>query len=622
MKSSSKLACLVLGAALVAVPVLVPFGLYGGAAPADAAKVAPKLSGPSSAVTQDILDAVAEEMGRAMTSLQIGKNPKPYHVSYKLTEVDVNDVVASLGYTTYKKNRRNVFIEARVRVGSPDLDNGNFVHPQDESLDGVVSFPLPLEATPRIAARAAWLVTDQAYKEALVQLRAKLEARASSGGGQSKTPSWSEEQAVVSDADVQVPALEDLDGMAARAETISKSLRDLDQVRDSRVSFTSYLERRWYLNSDGTSLSDTRRVSGVLVAALGQADDGQEIAQYYTKYGHTIADLPEDKDLEKVAARLASTLAALAKAPVLAHYTGPVLFQGEGAAGLVRHTLAPHLGGTPLPEGLRPQDAKAFGGGFNDKLNLKVIAPTLTIVDDPTASDVTGKPVIGGYKIDDEGVAPQKIEVVKKGMLTALLKSRTPSAKGDKSNGHARRTAPGGMFHGTATNVILSGSGAVDQKKLVAKLLAEAKANGLDRALIIRQFDDPAITAEPEMTRRELLVMLQNADPDLPPPSLLVYEVDLKGKETLVRGAQLAEVPLRAWKDVLAVGKTQTVVNFLASGDSYAIAKINTANEGGVPSAGIESSVTTPDLLFKELDVLPYTAGQRPKPVVPRPDTK
>ncbi len=610
MKSMMRIACLVAGAALIATPAL------------EAKKAPPKLSGASSAVTPEILDAVAEEMARAMSDLQIGKNPKPYHVSYKLTEVDVNDAVASLGYTTFKKNRHSVIIEARVRVGSPDLDNGNFVHPQDESIDGVVTFPLPLEATPRIAARAAWLVTDQAYKEALVQLRAKLEARQASGTGQTKIPSWSDEAAVVSEAQVEVPALEDLDGMAARAEKLSATLRGLDGIRDSRVAFTSYLERRWYLNSDGTSLSDTRRVSGVLLAVLGQADDGQELAQYYTRYGTTPDDLPDDAALEKSAAKLATTIAALAKAPVLERYTGPVLFEGEGAVGLLRFALAPHLGGTPVPEGLSPQEAKTFGGALTDKVGLRALSPLLSIVDDPTARTGSGKALIGGYKIDDEGVAAQKIDVVQKGMLKALLMSRTPSHKGDRSNGHARRTAPGGMFHGTATNLILSATGGLDRKKLVAKLLAEAKANGLDRAVIIRQFDDPSITAMPEMTRRELLVMLQNHDADLPPPSILVYTVDLKGKETLVRGAQLAEVPLRAWKDVLAAGKTQSVLNFLASGDSYTIQKINTSNEGAVPSSGIESSVTTPDLLFKELDVQPYTAGQRPRPVVPPPSAK
>jgi hypothetical protein len=584
--------------------------------PKDTPKEAPKVGGPSSAVTPEILDAIAEEMNRAMTGLQIPRQAKPYHISYKVTEVDVNDVVSSLGFTTSKKNRHFVTIEARVRVGSIDKDNANFVVAGGEFIDGVVAFPLPLEATPSIARRATWRVTDEAYKEALLQLQYKNDARASGGGSQE--PGWSDAPAVVAEDAVLVSELESLDDLVKRADTVSATLRDRE-LRDSRVAMTSYLERRWYLSSDGTSAHDTRRVSGVLLVAIGQADDGQDLPQYYTRYGKTAADLPSDDELIAAADKLADTVDALRKAPVIERYTGPVLFEGEGAAGVVRYTLAPHLGGTPLPEGLRPQEAKQFGGALADKVGLKVLVGGLSIVDDPTVDKAAGKPLIGGYKIDDEGVAAAKVDVVKGGMLKALLMSRTPAKKGDVSNGHARRTAPGGMFHGTATNLILSGKGGLARKALVGKLLAEAKGNGLGYGVIVKQMDDAAITSQPEMTRRELLAMFQNTDTDLPPPATLVYKVYPGGKEELVRAAQVGEVPVRAWKDLIAFGKNATVLNFLASGEGYVIQKINGANEGAVPSSGIESAVVTPDLLFKELDIVPYTVGKRAKPAVARP---
>ncbi len=614
-----KYAAVALGAALVAVPMLWPAGDDGAAL----AKPAPvKLAGASTAVTPEILDAIAEEMNRSMQSLQIGRAPKPYHISYKVTEVDVNDVVSSLGHATTRRNRHFVNIEARVRVGSIDVDNANFVVAGAEAYDGVSAFTLPLEATPRIARRATWLVTDTAYKEALIQLQAKNDARRASGGAKQDVPGWTEEQAVVAEDPVDVPALESLDDLEARANTLSATFRDHTDVRDSRVAFTSYLERRWYINSEGTSAHDTRRASGVLIAAFGQADDGQELGQHWSRYGRTAADLPKEAEMKAAADQLAALIGQLAKAPKLDRYTGPVLFEGEGAAGIVRYTLAPHLGGTPLPEGLAPAQAKQFGGGLADKVGLKVLSDNLSIVDDPTASKAGGHALIGGYAIDDEGVAAQKVEVVKNGMLQTLLHSRTPSKKGEKSNGHARRTAPGGMFHGTATNLILTGKGGMDRKKLVAKLLAEAKANGLPHAIIIKRMDDAAATATPEMTRRELINLYQNADTDLPPPATLVYKVTFDGKEQLVRPVQLGEVALRTWKDVIAVGKTQTVANFLASGDGYVIQRLTGVGDGAVPSSGIESSVTTPDLLFKELDLSAYTIGKREKPAIPRPDGK
>ena len=38
-----------------------------------------------------------------------------------------------------------------------------------------------------------------------------------------------------------------------------------------------------------------------------------------------------------------------------------------------------------------------------------------------------------------------------------------------------------------------------------------------------------------------------------------------------------------------------------------------------MPSSGIESSIITPDLLLKELDLGGSSAGERPLPLLPKP---
>ncbi|HEX7842648.1 MAG TPA: metallopeptidase TldD-related protein [Kofleriaceae bacterium] len=585
----------------------------------DAGKAQPSLGPPSKAVTNEILDAIAEEMNRAMTQLEIPGAPKPYHIAYKITEVDVNDCVASLGFTTNRRNRHFVNLEARVRVGSPQLDNGNFVVPGGEELDAVSGINLPLEATPRLARRSAWLVTDAAYKEALIQLRAKLEAR-KTGGARPDIPGWTTEKPVVGEEAVLVQPLETLDELEARARNLSSAFRDQAAIRESRVAVTSYLERRWYLTTEGTSVTDTRRASGIAISASGQAEDGQLLHQYFLRYGQTAKDLPGEDELKAETRKLIDGLAALQKAPVMDHYSGPVLFEGEGAVGLIRSTLSPHLGGTPVPEGLNPQEAKTFGGALTDKVGLRVLAPSLSITDDPTAREGAGKALIGGYKIDDEGVAGQRVEVIKDGVLKSLLTSRTPSAKGQVSNGHARRMAEGGAFHGSATNLFVTGKGAMPRKALEQRLVGAAAAEGLKYGVVIRRFDDAAVTAAPEYARRELFAMIKSTDQQLPPPTLLAYKIYPGGKEELVRGVQLAEVPIRAWKDVIGVSKETTVYNFLAAGESQLQLRLGAgSDEGSVPSSGIESAIITPDLLMKELDLGGSSAGERPLPVLPKP---
>jgi len=591
---------------------------FAAQASAIPAKELPK-GPPSKAVTEEILDAVAEEMNRAL-SLEIPGAPKPYHISYKVTEVDVNDAAATLGQTTSKRNRHFVNIEARVRVKFDSIDNSNFSVATAEEIDGVAALNLPIEANARIARRAAWLVSDTAYKEALMQLRAKLESRRAGGSRPSDVPSWTPTKPIVSEEPVLVPALESLDELENRAKALSAVFRDHGHIRDSRVAVTSYLERRWYLTTEGTSVTDTRRASGVVIAATGQANDGQPLQDYFLRYGHTAKDLPSDKDLEAEARKLTETIAALAKAPVIERYSGPVLFEGEGAVGVLRFTLAPNLGGTPVPEGLSPQDAKTFGGALTDKVGLKVTASTLSLYDDPTARDGGGKALIGGYKIDDEGVAAERVEVIKDGTLKTLLLSRTPSQKGQVSNGHARRTADGGAFHGSATNLFVVGKGATPRAALRQKLLAQARADGLKYGLIIRRFDDAAITSAPEFSRRELVQLIKTTDQQLPPPTVLAYRLYPNGKEELVRGAQLAEIPIRAWKDVLGVSKETTTYNFLAANESQLQLRLTGGTDDGfVPSGGIESGIVTPDLLLKEIDVLSTSAGDRPAPILPKP---
>jgi hypothetical protein len=305
---------------------------------------------------------------------------------------------------------------------------------------------------------------------------------------------------------------------------------------------------------------------------------------------------------------------------VIDRYSGPILFEGEGAVGLARYSLAPNLGGTPVPEGMSPQEARQFGGALEDKVGLRALAPLLSIIDDPTAKEGDGKALIGGYKIDDEGVAAQKVEVARDGKLMTLLTSRTPSQKGQISNGHARRTADGGAFHGSATNLFISARASVPRKALEARLLSEARAEGLKYGLIIKRFDDAAITGAPDFTRRELMQMLKSTDRLLPPPAVLAYKLLPGGKQELVRGVQLDEIPIRAWKDVIGTSTERTVFNFLASDSDQLTLRIQGGTDDGfVPSGGIESSIITPDLLVKEMDVTGSTAGERSLPVVPPP---
>ena len=178
---------------------------------------------------------------------------------------------------------------------------------------------------------------------------------------------------------------------------------------------------------------------------------------------------------------------------------------------------------------------------------------------------------------------------------------------------------PGGVYRGAATNLSISGKKAQSRKLLRKKLLAEAKAQGLPFAMIIKQFDDVEITSNTEISRVAKIQLLQSMNPQSPPTATLAYRLYPDGREELVRGVQLEPVDMRAWRDVVGVGKKKALKNFLATTDSPFFKLIAGAGPGRVPSAGIESSISTPDLLFRELDLKASKYGLRPPPLLPAP---
>jgi len=160
----------------------------------------------------------------------------------------------------------------------------------------------------------------------------------------------------------------------------------------------------------------------------------------------------------------------------------------------------------------------------------------------------------------------------------------------------------------------------VPRSALRARLLSAARAAGNKYGLVIRKLDDAAITAAPEFSRRELVQLIKSTDQQLPPPAVLAYRVYPNGKEELVRGVQLAEIPMQTWEDVLGVSKETTTYNFLAAAESQLQLRLGGGtDEGFVPSGGIESGIITPDLLFKRLDVQGVSSGSRPAPILPKP---
>jgi predicted Zn-dependent protease len=63
----------------------------------------------------------------------------------------------------------------------------------------------------------------------------------------------------------------------------------------------------------------------------------------------------------------------------------------------------------------------------------------MDVVDDSSQAELGGRPLLGHYLFDMEGVAPKPLTLVEKGALKTFLFTRTPVTKDfPGSNGHAR----------------------------------------------------------------------------------------------------------------------------------------------------------------------------------------
>jgi hypothetical protein len=292
-------------------------------------------------------------------------------------------------------------------------------------------------------------------------------------------------------------------------------------------------------------------------------------------------------------------LQQLRRAPLLESYTGPVLFEGLAAAQLMRALLPGNLSGTR--PALGPNGRRAKGTRFAGKIGKPVLPPSISVEDDPTLRELGGVPLVGAYSLDDEGVPARKVLLVQRGKLKGFLMSRSPRKDFPHSNGHGR-VGLVGEVRGRVGNLLVKARGK-SRRQLRRMLLARARAAGEDVAMVVRQLE------QPRGGRSVFFRALMGIGATGVPRPVLAYKVGSDGKETLVRGLEFAQVPVRALRQIIGVGRKPTVHNY-------------TGAVGGIPlpgRMGIPRAVVSPDLLFQELELTRAKGKRRKLPLLPRP---
>jgi len=259
-------------------------------------------------------------------------------------------------------------------------------------------------------------------------------------------------------------------------------------------------------------------------------------------------------------------------------------------------------------------------GGKSDwvsRIGARVLPTSITVMDDPGAKDFNGKPLIGSYKVDDEGVPAQKVVAVENGTLKQLLMSRRPGPDSDKSNGHGR-SAFLNDAKPTPSNLIFTSSETVPAAELKKKFLDICRANKQEYCLEVKEMDNPAISLLHQEDFSELLASYGggagNGD-RLPLIVARVYPAD--GHEEIVRGTRITGLNARVLRNVTAVGNDPFVYNYMQTQNAgFAGTALGAF---GSAQNGLPASVVAPSLLFEELDVRGARGEPKRLPLVPAP---
>jgi predicted Zn-dependent protease len=480
-----------------------------------------------------VLKAMLTELDRSKSDLQLKDFQKPFFIQYSIEEIDNFETKAEFGATSNSLRKHVRVARVTVRVGDYKLDSSG------GRSDGSVQFAA-LDDDPIALRSALWMATDQAYKNALAayaQKQAELK--------QVETPpqadDFSKETPVISLAE---PLKLKVDERAweARVARSSGLYRTDASVKDGQrdvqysvASFSARVTTTWLVTSEGVIVRKSAAGYQESFEVGTQAADGMRLDRSYATTGTSLKDLDAPEVFEKNAVALIASLTDLRKAPLVEEeYHGPLLMSSDAGADTLRTLVASGVTATRPKMGTEART----NGPFASSYHARVLPESFDVVDDPGLKSYDGKGLVGAYDVDDEGVPAQAVKVVVAGILENYLIGREPVRDFPQSNGHGRAGLAAAPKPTIGVLQVTTRDGLTDEE-LNSKLLALAKDRGLKNVYDVT-------TMGAKLTPR------------------LLYRVTPEGKRELVRGAELADLDLRALRSgVVAAGKQLWIANNL-----------------------------------------------------------
>lgn len=518
-----------------------------------------------------IIKAMDAELKRSMKKLS-KLDPPIYFLSYQINLEKNVSIASTLGENaySYKNNRYTADIDARA--GSRELDNTRKLKSLDygqRNPNILVNGYMP---SPKQIRNMLWILTEDAVTSAQEDyLKVKTNALTSSQR-EDNSNDFSDKGKAASYyapiADSPLISQQMLDEMIKRTDEYSAIFKNQDFILSSAVSYSATLNNKYFVNSEGTKIVQGQILARLSYNITSRNKDGM-ILERNNYYDFTTPD--EIPSSEKVISDIEQSIAelkTLQNAPAAEPFHGPVILRNR-ATGVFFHEILGHR-----VEGHRQKDDD-FGQTFTNKINEQVISPLISVYDNPTMKYFNNIPLRGYYAYDDEGVASQNVTIIKKGVLSNFLMSRSPIKGFDVSNGHGRKQA--GYRPVSRMGVtIVEAEQTVPFDTLKQMLKEEIKKQNKPYGLIIDDISGG-------------FTMIDTSNPQaFKVNPLLVYKVYPDDRpDEIIRGADIVGTPLTSFNKIIAAANDYDVFNGSCGAES-----------GWVPVSAI-----APSVLISELEV-------------------
>ncbi len=535
-----------------------------------------------------LLNLMQTELNRNMQLLEKEKNPV-YLLSYRIEDVQKQSLASEFGALFDSKKTSTRRLTIQVRVGSKEFDNFQETRKLDYSMgsSGIsIGITLSLDDDSKSIQQTLWRETERAYRAAVKKYEHIKTSKSLLVEKEDKSPDYSDAEVVeyyekpilFSDLDFSTKQWEE------KIKTYSALFANEKELLKGRASISVLLERKYFVNSEGTKIAQNQTATHLRVFSQTQADDGMVLPMYKSYFSHLPSELPEDSTVISDIQTIIEKLTLMRTAAVVDAYDGPAILSKE-AAGVFFHEIFGHR-----VEGYRMKN-ETDAQTYKKKVNEEILHPDISVIFDPTIKEYKGNLLNGSYQYDDEGVKGEKVVVVDRGVLKNFLMTRTPIENFPKSNGHARAAS---YYQPVSrqSNLIVETIRPYTDEELRKMLIKELKEQGKPHGYRFEQ-----VRGGFTLTGRYFPNSF-NVTP------LEVYRVYADGRpDELVRGVDLVGTPLTMFSQIEALGDTHG----------------NFAGTCGAESGGVPVGCCSPSLFIKRIEIQRKAKNQDITPILERP---